>query len=42
MKVKLFRKGRFVGIVSPNFHNLEEKEDLIWEKLDLPSLNSRR
>ncbi len=36
MKVKLFRRGRLVGIVRPNFHN--QKQDSVWQKLELPEL----
>ncbi len=38
-RVKLFRRGRYVGLVKPTFHQLEVPEtNPIWEELELPHL----
>ncbi|GEM_PF-2980436 len=43
MKVKLFRKGRLVGLVMPDFHNPDTDARRIrsWQKLDLPIIPAR-
>ena len=39
MKVKLFRRGKFVGLVNADFHkNKGPVEDLFWQDLELPDL----
>ena len=39
-KVKLFRKGKFVGLVTKEFHYPEvRKKEALWDKLELDSLN---
>jgi len=35
-KVKLFRKGRFVGLVKEDFH--QEKINTDWEELNLSKI----
>jgi len=37
-KIKLFRRGKLVGLVNKNFHKEEIDENLIWHDLELPSL----
>jgi hypothetical protein len=37
MRNKLFRRGRFVGLVNSDFHT-EEKNERIWEKLNIPEI----
>ena len=35
-KIKLFRNGRFVGLVNQDFHyEQERKVDAFWEKIEL-------
>jgi len=43
MKVKLFRKGRLVGLVMPDFHNPDHDARRMrhWQKLDLPVIGVR-
>jgi hypothetical protein len=39
-KVKLFRKGRFVGLVKEDFHNIhhQEQDNSMWEQLGLSKI----
>ena len=36
-KIKLFRRGKLVGLVNRDFHR-EEKEKMVWEEFKLTSL----
>ncbi len=37
-KIKLFRRGKLVGLVNKDFHQRELREGLIWKDLELPKL----
>ena len=37
-KIKLFRRGKLVGLVNKNFHKEKIDEELIWRDLELPKL----
>mgnify|MGYP000406872237 CR=1 FL=1 len=37
-KVKLFRKGRLVGLVQEDFHQEKKKVNLLWENLGINNL----
>jgi hypothetical protein len=37
-KVRLFRKGRLVGIVRQDFHQPEMSKNQLWDKLEIQSV----
>ena len=41
MKMKLFRRGKLVGLVTPSFYTAEiEPVQSIWDDIDLPNLEA--
>ena len=36
-KLRLFRRGRLAGLVTPSFYQPELKQS-VWEKIDLPEI----
>lgn len=39
-KIKLFRKGRFVGLVKEDFHHNKSQEEVsVWKEIGLNQLN---
>jgi hypothetical protein len=39
-KIKLFRKGRYVGNVKENFHNIKrvQEKTTVWDNLGISSI----
>lgn len=38
-KVKLFRRGRLVGLITPNFYRPEVRESsCVWEQVELQKI----
>ena len=38
-KAKLFRRGKYVGLVNYNFHDVEEDvQPSVWSELELPQI----